>query len=78
MGEVVHTARIKIVRDKGPTRRTMIEAFQASVLRKVLSRNIARSSLFHNTIVQMEIFDVTSLKIQPFSPSNTVFTLFHP
>jgi hypothetical protein len=27
MGEVVHTSRIKIVREKGPTRRAMIEGF---------------------------------------------------
>ena len=27
MGEIVHTSRIKIVREKGPTRRTMIEGF---------------------------------------------------
>jgi hypothetical protein len=27
MGEIVHTSRIKIVREKGPTRRAMIERF---------------------------------------------------
>jgi hypothetical protein len=27
MSEVVHTSRIKIVREKGPTRRAMIEGF---------------------------------------------------
>ena len=27
MGEVVHTSRIKIVREKGPTRRAMNEGF---------------------------------------------------
>jgi hypothetical protein len=27
MGVVVHTSRIKIVREKGPTRRAMIEGF---------------------------------------------------
>jgi hypothetical protein len=27
MGEIVHTSRIKIVREKGPTRRAMIEGF---------------------------------------------------
>ena len=28
MGEIVHTSRIKIVREKGPTRRAMIEGFR--------------------------------------------------
>jgi hypothetical protein len=27
MGEIVHTSRIKIVREKGPKRRAMIEGF---------------------------------------------------
>jgi len=27
MGEVVHTSRVKIVREKGPTRKAMIEGF---------------------------------------------------
>ena len=27
MGEVIHTSRIKIVREKGPTRRAVIEGF---------------------------------------------------
>ena len=27
MGEIVHTSLIKIVREKGPTRRAMIEGF---------------------------------------------------
>ena len=27
MGEIVHTSRIKIVSEKGPTRRAMIEGF---------------------------------------------------
>ncbi len=27
MGEVVHTSRIRIVREKGPTRRAVIEGF---------------------------------------------------
>ena len=31
MGEVVHTSRIKIVREKGPTRRAMIEGFNEPV-----------------------------------------------
>jgi hypothetical protein len=31
MGEVVHTSRIKIVREKGPTRRAMIEGFSEPV-----------------------------------------------
>jgi hypothetical protein len=31
MGEIVHTSRIKIVREKGPTRRAMIEGFDKPV-----------------------------------------------
>jgi len=31
MGEVVHTSRIKIVREKGPTRRAMIEGFNEPI-----------------------------------------------
>jgi hypothetical protein len=31
MGEVVHTSRIKIVRENGPTRRAMIEGFDSPV-----------------------------------------------
>ncbi len=31
MGEVIHTSRIRIVREKGPTRRAMIEGFQEPV-----------------------------------------------
>jgi hypothetical protein len=31
MGEVVHTSRIRIVREKGPTRRAMIEGFSEPV-----------------------------------------------
>ena len=31
MGEVVHTSRIKIVREKGPTRRAIIEGFNEPV-----------------------------------------------
>jgi hypothetical protein len=31
MGEIVHTSRIKIVREKGPTRRAMIEGFSEPV-----------------------------------------------
>ena len=31
MGEVVHTSRIKIAREKGPTRRAMIEGFSEPV-----------------------------------------------
>jgi hypothetical protein len=31
MGEIVHTSRIKIVREKGPTRRAMIEGFNEPI-----------------------------------------------
>ena len=31
MGEVVHTSRIKIVREKGPTRKAIIEGFNEPV-----------------------------------------------
>jgi hypothetical protein len=31
MGEIVHTSRIKIVRERGPTRRAMIEGFDKPV-----------------------------------------------
>jgi hypothetical protein len=31
MGAIVHTSRIKIVREKGPTRRAMIEGFNEPV-----------------------------------------------
>ena len=31
MGEVVHTSRIKIVREAGPTRRAMIEGFSEPI-----------------------------------------------
>jgi hypothetical protein len=31
MGEIVHTSRIRIVREKGPTRRAMIEGFNEPV-----------------------------------------------
>jgi hypothetical protein len=31
MGEVVHTSRVKIVREKGPTRRAMIEGFDKPI-----------------------------------------------
>jgi hypothetical protein len=31
MGEVVHTSKIRIVREKGPTRRAMIEGFNEPV-----------------------------------------------
>jgi hypothetical protein len=31
MGELVHTSRIKIVREKGPTRRAMIEGFDEPI-----------------------------------------------
>ena len=31
MGEVLHTSRIKIVREAGPTRRAMIEGFDEPV-----------------------------------------------
>jgi hypothetical protein len=31
MGEVVHTSKIKIVREKGPTRRALIEGFSEPV-----------------------------------------------
>ena len=31
VGEIVHTSRIKIVREKGPTRRAMIEGFNEPV-----------------------------------------------
>jgi len=31
MGEVVHTSRIKIVREKGPTRRAVIEGFNEPI-----------------------------------------------
>ena len=31
MGDIVHTSRIKIVREKGPTRRAMIEGFNEPV-----------------------------------------------
>jgi hypothetical protein len=31
MGDVVHTSRIKIVREKGPTRRAMIEGFDEPI-----------------------------------------------
>jgi hypothetical protein len=31
MGDVVHTSRIKIVREKGPTRRAIIEGFSEPV-----------------------------------------------
>jgi len=31
MGEIVHTSRIKIVREKGPTRRAVIEGFSEPV-----------------------------------------------
>jgi hypothetical protein len=31
MGEIVHTSRIKIVREKGPTRRAMIEGFDKPI-----------------------------------------------
>ena len=31
MGEVVHTSRIRIVREKGPTRRAVIEGFNEPI-----------------------------------------------
>ncbi len=31
MGEVVHTSRISIVREKGPTRKAMIEGFREPI-----------------------------------------------
>ncbi len=31
MGEVVHTSRIRIVRESGPTRRAMIEGFSEPI-----------------------------------------------
>jgi len=31
MGEVIHTSRIKIVREKGPTRRAIIEGFSEPI-----------------------------------------------
>jgi hypothetical protein len=31
MGEIVHTSRIRIVRENGPTRRAMIEGFDEPV-----------------------------------------------
>jgi hypothetical protein len=31
MGEIVHTSKIRIVREKGPTRRAMIEGFNEPV-----------------------------------------------
>ena len=31
MGEIVHTSRIRIVRERGPTRRAMIEGFDEPV-----------------------------------------------
>ena len=31
MGEIVHTSRIKIVREKGPTRRALIEGFDKPI-----------------------------------------------
>jgi hypothetical protein len=31
MGEIVHTSRIRIVREKGPTRRAMIEGFNEPI-----------------------------------------------
>ena len=31
MGEVVHTSRIKIVREEGPTRKVMIEGFSEPI-----------------------------------------------
>jgi hypothetical protein len=31
MGEIVHTSRIKIVREKGPTRRATIEGFNEPI-----------------------------------------------
>ena len=31
MGDIVHTSRIKIVREKGPTRRAIIEGFKEPV-----------------------------------------------
>ena len=31
MGEIIHTSRIRIVREKGPTRRAMIEGFDEPV-----------------------------------------------
>jgi hypothetical protein len=31
MGEIVYTSRIKIVREKGPTRRAMIEGFNEPI-----------------------------------------------
>jgi hypothetical protein len=31
MGEIVHTSRIRVVREKGPTRRAMIEGFDEPV-----------------------------------------------
>ena len=31
MGEIVHTSRIRIVREKGPTRRAMIEGFEKPI-----------------------------------------------
>jgi hypothetical protein len=31
MGEIVHTSRVTIVREKGPTRRAMIEGFREPI-----------------------------------------------
>jgi hypothetical protein len=31
MGKVVHTSRVRIVREKGPTRRAMIEGFKEPI-----------------------------------------------
>lgn len=42
MGEVVHTSRIKIVRETGPTRRAVIEGFSEPIYYGVQGGGIKR------------------------------------
>ncbi len=39
MGEIVHKSRIKVVREKGPTRRAMIEGFKEPIYYGVHGRD---------------------------------------
>jgi hypothetical protein len=40
MGEVVHTSKIRIVREKGPTRRAMIEGFAVYLVRRPAAQSV--------------------------------------
>ena len=70
MGEVVHTSRVSIVREKGPTRKAMIEGFREPIyygvpyIQRVRSGRLTESQTAYMDMIESSLNHVISPLLQ--------------